>query len=222
MTTLLQAYQKTSDAVAVENTVLDRRWQLVLDCLDADEPLFSQGVLVDFRNRLIEHNMDRRLLERTVELAKESGGFGYKALRVALDSAPLWGGRRVEDTFNLIGHAMEVVVRCAASLTSMSSDEVRRLAGTKLLGHSSVKAALDIDWDDKREQQRALERLLDDAATLKAWVDKNIGDDTDVPLNEALNLLARVIQQDLEPDPGGGDRSRIRDTTTTEAADRRS
>jgi hypothetical protein len=128
MAILLQAYQKTSDAVAVENTVLDRRWQLVLDCLDADEPLFSEGVLVDFRNRLIEHNMDRRLLERTVELAKESGDFGHNALRVALDSAPLWGARRVEDTFNLIGHAMEVVVRCAATLTSMNSNEVRRLA----------------------------------------------------------------------------------------------
>jgi hypothetical protein len=81
-------------------------------------------------------------------------------------------------------------------------------------GHSSVKAALNIDWDDKREQQRALERLLDDAASLKAWVERNIGDDTDVPLPEALVLLARVIQQDLEPDPGGGDRSRIRRGTT--------
>jgi hypothetical protein len=60
MVTLLQAYQQSSDAAAVEHALLDRRWQMVLDCLDITEPLFSQGVLVDFRRRLIEHNMDRR------------------------------------------------------------------------------------------------------------------------------------------------------------------
>jgi len=214
MVTLLQAYQQASDAVAVENAVLDRRWQMVLACLDAEEPLFSQGVLVDFRRRLIDHDMDRRLLERTVELARETGAFGHKALRVALDSAPLWGARRVEDTFNLIGHAMEVVVECAAIVAEETPDEVRRLAGTKLLGHSSIKAALDIDWDDKAEQKYALERLVDDAAALSAWVTTNLASHTKKPpLKEALDLLALVIQQDIEPDPDGSG-SRIREGTS--------
>lgn len=217
MVTLLQAYQQTSDAVAVENTVLDRRWQLVLDCADCDEPLFSQGALVDFRHRLIAKNMDRRLLERTVELAKKTRAFGHKALRVALDSAPLWGARRVEDTFNLIGHAMDVVVRCAASVASLSSEEVRQQAGCKLLGNSSIKAALDIDWDSKSEQQQALARLLADAAALKAWVSETLDNEANVPLKEALELLSRVIEQDIEPDPEGGG-SRIREGT---AQDRR-
>ena len=52
--------------------MLDLRWQLVLDCLGR-EPLFSQGGLVDFRKRLNAANMDRHLLERTVELARNSG-----------------------------------------------------------------------------------------------------------------------------------------------------
>ena len=47
--------------------------------------------------------MDKRLVERTVELARETQDFGHSALRVALDSAPLWGAGRVEDTFNLLG-----------------------------------------------------------------------------------------------------------------------
>ena len=89
---------------------------MVLDCVNADEPIFSQGVLVDFRRRLIKHDLDRRLLERTVELAKTTGEFGDKALRVALDSSPLWGAGRVEDTFNLLGHALEIVVDCAAQV----------------------------------------------------------------------------------------------------------
>jgi len=205
MVTLLQAYVRASDAVAVENSVLDRRWQMVLDCLGCDGPVFSQGVLVDFRRRLIEHEMDRRLLERTVELAKETGGFGHKALRVALDSAPLWGVGRVEDTFNLIGHAMDVVLECAAVVSAMPVDEVRERAGVKLLGQSSIKAALDIDWDDPVEKQEALERLLSDVSALRDWVARNLKEETTKPpLKEALALLKKVIEQDIEPDPDGG------------------
>ena len=120
MATLLQAYEGASDAVAVQNAVLDRRWQLVLNSLGQDTAPFSQGALVDFRHRLIAHDMDRRLLERTVTLARETGGFSDKALRVALDSAPLAGAGMVEDTFNLIGHAMEIVVDCASKAAAMS------------------------------------------------------------------------------------------------------
>lgn len=205
MVTLLQAYEQASDAVAVENALLDRRWQLVLDTHGVEKPPFSQGVLVDFRRRLIEHDMDRRLLERTVELARTTGGFGHKALRVALDSAPLAGAGRVEDTFNLIGHAMEVVVECAAVVAELSSDEVRRRAGTRLLGQSSIKAALDIDWDDEAAQKQALEQLLQDVARLREWVATNLANaSTKPPLKKALDLLERVIAQDIEPDPGGG------------------
>lgn len=38
MVLLLQGYVGASDAEAVELTVMDRRWQMVLDCLDVDEP----------------------------------------------------------------------------------------------------------------------------------------------------------------------------------------
>jgi len=75
MALLLQAYLRVSDAEAVELTMLDLRWQMVLGCLGSTEPLFSQGALCEFRQRLIRHDMDRRLLERTVELAKQCEAF---------------------------------------------------------------------------------------------------------------------------------------------------
>jgi hypothetical protein len=53
--------------------------------LGTEHPIFSQGVLCDFRYRLIKYNIDVMLLERTVEVAKEVGGFCYKQLRIALD-----------------------------------------------------------------------------------------------------------------------------------------
>jgi hypothetical protein len=61
MVVLLQSYLGTSDAEAVELTVVDLRWQMVLGCLGATEPPFSQGALPAFRERLIAHDMDRRL-----------------------------------------------------------------------------------------------------------------------------------------------------------------
>ena len=91
LATILQAYTRVSDDEVIEATVMDRRWQLVLDCMDTEEPPFSKGTLVGFRGRLIERDLDRRLIERTVELAARTGGFGARALRAALDSSPLRG-----------------------------------------------------------------------------------------------------------------------------------
>src|SRR5881398_2321247 len=95
LATILQAYTGASDDEVIEATVMDRRWQLVLDCLDAEHAPFSKGTLVTFRERLIAHDLDRRLIERTIELLErtersEGGGPARaRALRVALDSSPL-------------------------------------------------------------------------------------------------------------------------------------
>src|SRR5713101_6568727 len=68
LATILQAYTGVSDDEVIEATVMDRRWQLALDCMDAGAPPFSKGTLVGFRKRLISQNLDRRLVGRTVEL----------------------------------------------------------------------------------------------------------------------------------------------------------
>jgi hypothetical protein len=102
MATILQAYTGVSDDEVIEASTMDRRWQLVLDCVDTEEPPFSKGTLIAFRKRLREANMDRRLIERTIEVARETGAFGGSALRATLDSSPLW----VEDTCDLLGHAI--------------------------------------------------------------------------------------------------------------------
>ena len=105
---LLQGYTGASDAEVIDLTATDMRWQLVLDCLGETTPAFSQGAFWSFRERLIQTDMDRRLLERTVELAKRYGGFDWrklpKKLQVAMDASPLEGAGRVEDTLNLLGH----------------------------------------------------------------------------------------------------------------------
>jgi hypothetical protein len=102
----LQASTGASDDEVIEATTMDRRGPLVLDCLDAQEPPFSKGTLISFRNRLIASQMDRRLIERTIEVAKETGAFGPGPRLTALESSPLWGAGRVEDPYNLLGHAL--------------------------------------------------------------------------------------------------------------------
>jgi transposase len=50
---LLQAYTPASDDEVLEATTMDRRWQLVRDCLDCEAPPCSTGTLVAFRQRLL-------------------------------------------------------------------------------------------------------------------------------------------------------------------------
>jgi hypothetical protein len=164
LATILQAYTGVSDDEVIEATVMDRRWQLVLDCMGAEEPPFSKGTLVGFRKRLIEKNLDRRLIERTVELAARTGGFGARALRAALDSSPLWGAGRVEDTLNLMGHALRKALGVIAVLQGRGQAAgtaiVAAQAGVPQLAASSLKAALDADLDEPAARDQALAGVL--------------------------------------------------------------
>src|SRR5919108_5664617 len=161
LATLLQAYTQVSDDEVIEATTMDRRWQLVLDCLECETPPFSKGTLVVFRQRLIAQQLDRRLLERTVEIAAASGAFGPRQLRAALDSSPLWGAGRVEDTYNLLGHALRKALGVLARQQGRGLADVATEAGAPILGGPSLKAALDLDWDDPAERTRALVAVLD-------------------------------------------------------------
>lgn len=209
MVTLLQAYTQVSDADAVVAAQVDRRWQLVLGCLGATEAPFSQGALVKFRERMIAHDFDRALLDRTVTLAKQTGHFGWQALRAALDSSPLVGRGRVEDTWNLLGRALRTVVTCAAKTLKISREEVLAGAGVTLLGAPSLKAALDIDWGDPAAQADALARLLAEVDRVEAWVAAHVPVADAPTVQAALTALRRVLTQDVEPDPTTGQR-RIR------------
>ncbi len=94
MALLLQAYTGASDREVVELSVDDARWQMVLGCMGDTEPAFSQGGLQQFRERLIANDLDERVLERTVEIARRakfSKKSLPKSLRIAMDSRPLLG-----------------------------------------------------------------------------------------------------------------------------------
>jgi len=47
---------------------MDRRWQLVRDCVDCAQALFSKATLVRFRQARIAHDVDRRLIECILQI----------------------------------------------------------------------------------------------------------------------------------------------------------
>jgi hypothetical protein len=204
LATLLQAYTQVSDDEVIEATTMDRRWQVVLDCLDAETPPFSKGTLVAFRQRLIAQQMDRRLLERTVEIAATSGAFGPRQLRAALDSSPLWGASRVEDTYNLLGHALRKAVGVIARQQGRGLCAVATEAGASLIAGSSLKAALDLDWDDPSAQQHALTMILDTLQAVEHWLETQ-----PIPAAMATQVAAtmavgqQVQAQDIVTSPDG-------------------
>ncbi len=114
-----------------------------------------------FRQRWIAPPLDRRLLERTIEVAAASGAFGARQWRAALDSSPRWGAGRVEDTDKLLGHALRQAVGVIARQQGRGLRAVAAEAGASLIAGSSFKAAVDLAWDDPRAQPQALPMSLE-------------------------------------------------------------
>jgi hypothetical protein len=191
LVTILQAYTGASDDEAIESLLMDKRWQLVLDCLDCERAPFSKATLVRFRVQLIKRRLDRRLVERTVELAQETGGFGSRNLRAALDSSPLWGAAKVEDTYNLMGHALRKALGVIARQQGRELTEIATQAGAAIVAGSSLKAALDVDWDNSQQRSTALSQILAALEATETWLTQP----TQVALCESVRQSLRVARQ---------------------------
>lgn len=186
-------------------TAVDRRWRMVLDCLDneVDERAFSQGSVFHFRERAREHGLMKTLLEKTVRLARETKGFSHKRLRMMIDSSPLVGAGRVEDTFNLLGRAIAQLVSVAAQQAGRTQVDVAEELELTVVSASSVKAALDVDWRLPSARNEALNVLIEQFSRLRAWLEQQFVAEVlqEPPLCETLELVERLIEQDTEPDP---------------------
>ncbi len=204
MVWLLQAYTQASDRDAVDNALFDVRWQLILGTLGVEDAPFGQGSLPRFRARLVAKDLDRRLVDRTVELARETGLFGFRNLRGVLDSSPLRGAGRVEDTWNLIGRAMGNLVKAVATVRGVDPDVLVRELELTTMGPASLKANLDIDWADQEERAKAFSLLVEEANKLSEWVTRHEDLASDEPpISTAVEDLEAILEQDTEPDPDG-------------------
>src|SRR5216683_3338810 len=134
----------------------------------------------EFQAEMARTYVDSPKGERTVALAARTGGFGARALRAALDSSPLWGAGRVEDTINLMGHALRKALGVIAAVQGRGQaagiPAVAAQAGVPQLAASSLKAALDRDWDAPAARDEALAEVLGLLDRVEAFVAGQFGD----------------------------------------------
>ena len=193
------------DRDAVARTVLDKRWQLVLDGLGAEPPPCSPRPLCHCRLRLIAHALDKRRLERTGALAEHTGGVGARPRRATLDSTPLVGAGRVAATVHLLGHARRQAVGLAAQAWDTSAAARLGEAGLVRVGQRSLKAALALDWGTPTAREPALGLGLAEVERWHRWLTQPPRLSVPAPpLQEVLDTMAQIGTQATAPDPTGG------------------
>jgi len=144
---------------------------------------------------------------RTIQLYGQlTGRVAAGKLRAALDSSPLWGAGRVEDTINLLGHALGKVVGVLARQQGWGLAEGTRVlaerAGVPELGASSLKAALDLDWDDPAALEQALGVLLVAVGRVEGLAAEVAGG-SDPAVANGLAAARQVRDQDVVGDEQG-------------------
>lgn len=203
---LLQVGFGVADHEVPTLTAVDARWQMVLGCLGRSEPLFSQGTVFNFRERTRQNGLMQSLLDKTVVVARTKGGFDHKRMRAIIDSSPLLGAGRVEDTFNLLGRAIAELVEFAAAEAGQDPEEICRQLDLSVVLGSSVKAVLDVDWRDHKARAKALGELLAQFNRIRTWLDAQFDAAalSEPPLSTCIATVEQIIDQNTEPpDPDG-------------------
>lgn len=187
---LLQLRDDVSDREAARRAAKDLDWKRALG-LEADVVPFHHSSLSVFRTRLLVNDADEAVLKATLRRAVEAGLFSKRVLAIA-DSTGVMGAAAVADTFRLLRQAMIRVGDAAGDrLSGELGAVIEELCRTKA----------DIDWADPDARRHHLGELVELGRALLS-VTADHAPDTDV--TEARDLLARIIDQDIDEDPDDG------------------
>src|SRR6266540_3099220 len=195
-TVLCATHDRTSDAETSRRTRVDADWKAAMG---GDDEFTGIGAttLSLFRARLVLHDAERTVFERTVERAVERGVLRGKVTAI-IDSSPVAGAGAVADTYELVRGFIAKLARAAGGLDPDLARRVEPLCGGKP----------DIDWDDPEARRDHLGELVAVGRALLAAVEGN----GDPAVTEPAALLAAVVAQDVEQSPEDPDdpRPRIR------------
>ncbi len=197
--TLLQHYEGISDQETVERTKYDLRWKAVFDTDPCSlKPLFAKSSLQLFRLRLVLKKKQGLIFQAALNEAKRQGQIPKK-LQIALDSTPVTGRGAVKDAFNLLSDGIKKVLRVIAAKVERDASEIAEdLDLLRHLGRDSVKGSRVVDWDDDASVQRFLAEVVADC---KKVVDA--ATEAGVTTGEELDLLAKVVSENVEESPDG-------------------
>jgi hypothetical protein len=189
---VLQRIEGLSDREAVERFAFDARWKYAAGGLDFDYPGFVHTVLVDMRARLAHSDRPNRIFEVTLQAAKAAGLVGRRRV---LDSTPLYDAVATMDTVTLIRSAIRGLLQVADGelqpqlRARLSRDDDYARAGKPVC-----------DYDDAAARMALVDALARDAMALVAALD---GCELAAEVNQAAQLLATVVGQDLDCDADG-------------------
>ena len=185
---LCATHDRTSDAETSRRTRVDADWKAAMG-VDDEFTGIAPRTFSLMRSRMVVHDADAELFKRTIEKAVAAGILKGK-LTAIIDSSPVHGAGAVADTYELVRGFMRQVVRVA---DERLSEEARSTA------EPFCGAKPDIDWQDPAARKTHLADLV--AAGMALLVEAAGIDDPAVA--EPADLLAQVIDQDIEGDEGG-------------------
>ncbi len=185
----------SSDAETSRRTRVDADWKAAMG-VDDEFTGIGATTFSLMRSRMVVHDADAELFEKTIEKAVAAGVFKGK-LTAIIDSSPVHGAGAVADTYELVRGFLRQVVRAGGERLS----EEARTAAEPFCG-----AKPDIDWQDPAVRKAHLGELV---AAGMALLEEAAGID-DPALREPAELLAQVIDQDVEADDDGEGNPQIR------------
>lgn len=185
---LCATHDRTSDAETSRRTRVDADWKAAMG-VDDEFTGIAPRTFSLMRSRMVVHDADAELFEKTIEKAVTAGILKGK-LTAIIDSSPVHGAGAVADTYELVRGFMRQVVRAAGERLS----EQARTAAEPFCG-----AKPDLDWQDPVARKAHLRELV--AVGLALLVEAAAIDDPAVA--EPADLLAQVIDQDVTGDEAG-------------------
>src|SRR6266508_790491 len=184
-TVLCATHDRTSDAETSRRSRVDADWKAAMG-VDDEFTGIGATTFSLFRARLVLHDAEKAVFEKTVERAVEARVL-RGTLTAIIDSSPVAGAGAVADTYELVRGFIDKTARAAGGLPPDLARRVEPLCGAKP----------DIDWDDPQARRDHLAELVAVGQALLAQVEGS----EDPAVTEPAALLAAVVAQDVEEDP---------------------
>lgn len=184
---LCATHDRTSDAETSRRTRVDSDWKAAMGVDDFFEGIGATTFSL-MRARMVAHDADGALFERTLRRAVDAGIF-KGPLTAIIDSSPVHGAGAVASTYELVRKLTRRLARALGEhLDAAVAARVAALAAAKP----------DIDWADPAERKAHLAELVDLAASVlgTAAADSELMADPEVA--EAAGLVSQVVLQDVE------------------------
>ncbi len=102
------------------------------------------------------------------------------------------------DTYNLLGHALRKALGVIARQQGRGLAEIAAEADASVLASSSLKAALDRNWDDPSGRAEALGVVLAVLTTVERWLQTAPEGSEEPVVKQSLAAAQQVKQQDVE------------------------